>query len=220
MTAARRAHVEAVCVGRAAELTFAGRSERTAIDKRPIDGRIEVGPLGLDGDEQADTLHHGGSDQALYAYGRSDADHWVAALAREIPPGAFGENLRVAGLEVSSALVGERWAIGDEVVVEVTAPRIPCRTFAGFWDVPDLVARFLSAGRPGAYLRVLEPGAVGAGDRIRIVERPGHDLTVADVMRIHTRDRHEAARLLEVDAIAARVRDWAERHLAGSDPAG
>jgi MOSC domain-containing protein YiiM len=214
MTRPRRAHVEAVCVARASDLAFPGRSERTAIDKRPLDARVQVGPLGLDGDEQADVRHHGGPDQALYAYGRSDADHWVAALGRELPPGSFGENLRVAGLEVSAARVGERWAIGDAVVVEVTAPRIPCRTFAGFWDVPDLVPRFVSAGRPGAYLRVLAPGSVGAGDRVRILERPGHELTVADVMRIHTRDRHEAARLLEVDAIAIRVREWAERHLA------
>ncbi len=209
----RSARLDAVCTGRSASAPWLGEGASTAIDKRPLDGTIRVGELGLDGDEQGDTAHHGGRDQALYAYAQEDADHWTAALDREVAPGSFGENLRTSGLEVSTARIGERWRIGRDVEVVVTAPRIPCRTFAGFWDVPDLVARFLSAGRPGAYLRVVAVGEVRAGDRIEVLHRPDHDLTVADVMRIHTRDRHEAPRLLQVEGLAERAHEWAVEHV-------
>jgi MOSC domain-containing protein YiiM len=206
-------HVVAVCTGTATRMDLGNRSVTTAIDKRPVTGPVELGVLGLDGDVIADEQHHGGLDQALYAYGQGDADFWAETLARPMPPGAFGENLRIHGIDASQALIGERWAIGGTVVVEVSSPRIPCRVFATFWDVSDLIARFLSARRPGAYLRVLEPGAVAAGDRVRIVKRPVHDLTVAEVSRIHTVDRGEAARLLEVDGVGERARAWAQEHL-------
>lgn len=212
----RSATVDAVCGGRSIPAPWLGDDASTAIDKRPLDGAVSVGELGLQGDEQADTAHHGGRDQALYAYAQEDADHWIAALDHEATPGSFGENLRTSGLVVSTALIGERWRIGDDVEVVVTAPRIPCRTFAGFWDVPDLVSRFLSAGRPGAYLRVVSGGDIRAGDRIEVRQRPDHDLTVADVMRIVTRDRDEVPRLLKVDGLAERPRKWAVEHAAAS----
>jgi MOSC domain-containing protein YiiM len=191
-----------------------GDDARSGIDKRAVDGVVRIDAFGVEGDEQADAEHHGGLDQAVYVYAQEDADHWVEALRRELPPGIFGENLRTVGVEVSNAVIGERWRVGSDVVVEVTAPRIPCRVFAGFWDVPDLVARFISAGRPGAYLRVLTPGAAKAGDRIEVLVRPDHGLTVADVLRIHTRDRDEAERLLEAESLAERARDWAVERIA------
>jgi MOSC domain-containing protein YiiM len=208
--------VVAVCAGVTAPAPWLGDGEHSGIDKRAIDGPAGVGHLGIEGDEQGDTANHGGRDQALYAYAQEDADHWVAALDRDLPPGRFGENLRTVGIDVSTAPIGTRWRLGSDVEVEVTAPRIPCRTFAGFWDVPDLVSRFLSAGRPGAYLRVLAPGTVHAGDPIEIVDVPDHDVTVADAMRIATRDRHLAARLLEIDGTAERVREWAEKQVAAT----
>jgi MOSC domain-containing protein YiiM len=207
----------AVCAGSAEVLAFAGHRERTAIDKRPRVGRVAVTTLGLDGDTQADRLHHGGVDQALYAYSEQDAAHWEGELGRALPPGRFGENLRVADLDVSAALVGERWAIGPEVEVVVTAPRIPCRTLAGFWDVPDIVERFLAAGRSGAYLRVVRGGTVAAGDPVVVRSRPAHDVTVAEVARIRTRATGEAARLVGLDGLAERVAAWAERHVAVAD---
>jgi MOSC domain-containing protein YiiM len=210
------AELTAVCTGDAEVRVFAGRSERTAIDKRAREGRVAVTPLGLDGDTQADRLHHGGRDQALYAYAEHDAGYWAAELGRDLPPGCFGENLRVAGLDVSEALVGERWALGPQVVVEVTAPRIPCRTFAGFWEVPDLVERFLAAGRLGAYLRVVRGGTVAAGDPVVVRSRPDHDVTVAEVARIRTRATAEAARLVSVDGLAERVATWADRQVAAT----
>jgi MOSC domain-containing protein YiiM len=211
-----RSRLVAVCVGRAAPAPWMGNNATSGIDKREVEGAVRVTRYGVDGDEQADTDHHGGLDQALYAYAAEDADHWVAALGRELPPGSFGENLRMSHLDITAARIGERWRIGSDVEVEVTAPRIPCRVFAGFWDVPDLVARFLSAGRPGAYLRVRTPGEVSAGDRVEVVHRPDHELTVAETLRIMTRDRDEAARLVDLEALAERPRAWARKQVAAA----
>jgi MOSC domain-containing protein YiiM len=210
----RPASLLAVCAGESASLGADRRATTSAIDKRPVAGPVRVDALGLVPDTQVDGAHHGGPDQALYVYAQEDADHWVAALQRDLAPGAFGENLRTCGVEVTGARIGARWRIGT-VEVQVTAPRIPCSTFATFWDVPDLVTRFLSAGRPGAYLRVLVGGTIEAGDDIEVLDVPDHDVTIADALRIHTRDRHEAGRLLAADGLAIRARTWAEDQVAG-----
>ncbi|WP_432890807.1 MOSC domain-containing protein [Kribbella sp. CA-245084] len=151
----------------------------TAIDKRPQPGRIRVGELGLAGDRVCDTKNHGGPDLALYAYAEEDASWWAAQLDRDIPTGLFGENLRTEGLDVNGALLGEVWRIGDEVEVMVRAPRIPCITFQHRMQEPRWVKRFHQAGRPGAYLKVLREGTIGAGDPIEIISRPDHEVTVA-----------------------------------------
>jgi MOSC domain-containing protein YiiM len=160
------------------------QSGRTAIDKRPVGGPVQVGPLGLTGDRVCDTAHHGGPEQAVYAYADEDADWWAEHLQREIPAGLFGENLRTAGVEVTDAEIGERWRVGGAdgsgVLLQVTAPRIPCLTFAARMDEPHWVKRFTRRGAPGAYLAVLEPGAVRAGDPVTVEYRPGHGVTVAD----------------------------------------
>jgi MOSC domain-containing protein YiiM len=151
----------------------------TAIDKRPQPGRVRVGELGLAGDRVCDTQNHGGPDLALYAYAEEDANWWAAQLDRDIPTGLFGENLRTEGLDINGALLGEVWRIGDEVEVMVRAPRIPCITFQHRMQEPHWVKRFHQAGRPGAYLKVLREGTVGAGDPIEIVSRPDHEVTIA-----------------------------------------
>jgi MOSC domain-containing protein YiiM len=140
---------------------------------------LRVRPLGLYGDVQADRKHHGGATKALYAYADEDAKAWADALARDIPPGLFGENLRTGGLDVSGAEIGERWRIGDELVVEVTFPRMPCATFQRRMGERQWVRRFTEAGMPGAYLRVVHSGTIAAGDPIEVVSRPGHGVTVA-----------------------------------------
>lgn len=151
----------------------------TAIDKRPVGKRLRVRPLGLYGDVQADRKHHGGASKALYAYADEDAEFWAGELGREIPAGLFGENLRTAGLDVNGAEIGERWAIGEELVVEVTCPRTPCATFQRRMREPQWVKRFTVAGRPGAYLSVVKSGNVGSGDAVAVVSKPGHGVTVA-----------------------------------------
>lgn len=195
----------------------------TGIDKRPADGPVSVGRLGLRGDTICDTDHHGGSDQAVYAYAEEDAAWWQAELAQELKfalkPGSFGENLTLRGIEVSEAVIGERWQIGG-VVLQVTSPRIPCSTFAGFWQVRQLVKRFTQAGRPGAYLRVLAEGELRAGDPVTVLDRPAHGLTVRETLRALTGDRDLAPKLLTApelpDDVHARVRGW----LAGTAPSG
>ena len=151
----------------------------TAIDKRPVGSRLQVRPLGLFGDVQANRKHHGGASKALYAYAEEDAAIWEQKLGRPIAPGLFGENLRTSGIDVNGAEIGERWAIGDELIVEVTCPRTPCAVFQRRMREPQWVKRFTEEGRPGAYLSVVKSGSVGAGDPVRVASRPGHGVTIA-----------------------------------------
>ncbi|MFB6718593.1 MOSC domain-containing protein [Kribbella sp. NPDC056345] len=185
----------------------------TAIDKRPQAGRVAVGTLGLAGDQVCDTKHHGGPDQALYAYAEEDAGWWAGELSREIPTGLFGENLRTEGLDVNGALIGEVWRIGDEVEVLVRSPRVPCITFQHRMQEPHWVKRFHQAARPGAYLKVLKTGTIGAGDRIEVVSRPDHEVTVAGMFT--GEDSAKMQRMLDSGAdIQDEVRGIAQRIVA------
>lgn len=158
----------------------------TAIGKHPVAGPVLLrapGPVkgesGLEGDTIGDKKNHGGNDQAVYAFAREDLDRWETELTVELPDGAFGENLTTVGIDPNEAQIGERWRVGHEVLLEVTSPRIPCKTFAGRMGVVGWARRFSEAGRPGAYLRVLQPGLVRAGDPISVVHRPDHGVTVS-----------------------------------------
>ncbi|RPF19570.1 MOSC domain-containing protein [Myceligenerans xiligouense] len=160
-------------------LPDAGTVGITAIDKRPVDGRVRARRFGLYADVQADRANHGGHDQAVYAYAEEDAQHWAGELGREVAPGLFGENLRTSGIAVSTAVVGERWRVGT-AVLEVTQPRTPCATFQRRMGEDRWVRRFTEANRTGAYLRVAEAGEVGAGDSIDVVHVPRHGVRIAD----------------------------------------
>jgi MOSC domain-containing protein YiiM len=170
------------------------RVGRSGIDKRPVDGRASVQQLGLDGDAVLDKRDHGGEGQAVYVYGQEDAEWWERELDRELPAGRFGENLRTAGVDLTGALLGEQWRIGT-ALFEVTAPRIPCNTFARFWGVPQLVKRFTARGTTGAYLRVLETGDVGAGDAVEVVARPDHGITTGRAFRLLTTEQADLPEL-------------------------
>ncbi|MEU5719497.1 MOSC domain-containing protein [Streptomyces sp. NPDC020403] len=169
----------------------------TGIDKRPADGPVLVtdpgskgrGGSGLAGDTVCDLRHHGGSDQAVYAFAREELDAWEAELGRPLPNGTFGENLTTLGLSVSSARIGERWRIGGGAVLEVTSGRIPCRTFAGHLGEKGWVKRFTLTGATGAYLRVVEPGTIRGGDPVEVVHRPAHEVTAALQFRAVTTER-------------------------------
>lgn len=151
----------------------------TAIDKRPVEGPVRVRRLGLHADLQADRANHGGEDQAVYAYGQDDAEWWAEQLGYAVVPGLFGENLRVRGVPVTAAVVGERWAVGT-ALLEVTQPRTPCSTFARRLGEQGWVKRFTTANRTGAYLRVLKPGELRTGDAVNVCYRPEHGVTLAD----------------------------------------
>jgi MOSC domain-containing protein YiiM len=161
--------------------------------RAPADGEV-----GLVGDQVVDVRHHGGRDQAVYAYAVEDRDWWAAELGRELGPGSFGQNLDTEGVDVTGAVIGERWQVGtDGVVLEVSSPRIPCRTFQGFMDEPHWIKRFTEHGAPGAYLRVVSPGSVGAGDTLTVVGRPDHGVTIGDVFRLRDTDPDRLRRLLD-----------------------
>jgi MOSC domain-containing protein YiiM len=176
----------------------------TGIDKQPVDRPVRVtapgpkgvGASGLAGDAVCDTRHHGGDDQAVYAVAREDLDSWERELGRPLAGGAFGENLTTQGLDVSGARIGERWRIGAELILEVTCGRIPCHLFQAHLGEKGWVKRFTEKGAPGAYLRVVEPGEIRAGDSIEIVHRPDHDVTVALQFRAVTTGRELLPRLL------------------------
>lgn len=181
----------------------------TGIDKRPVDGSVRVrapgprgkGGSGLVGDQIGDLRHHGGDDQAVYAYAREDLDDWAGELGRELPNGCFGENLTTAGIDLAAALIGERWRIGADLVLEVSTPRIPCRTFAGWLGERGWIKRFTERARSGTYLRVIEPGRVRAGDPIEVIDLPDHDVTTELVFRALTRQPELLPRLLAADAL-------------------
>lgn len=173
----------AICVVHAVLPRPGQDSGVTAIDKRPVAGRVEIGESGLHGDTQCDRDHHGGRFQAVYAYADEDARWWATELDRQIPPGLFGENLRVSGIDVSGAEIGQRWRIGDDgggVLVEVTGHRTPCATFQNRMGEQRWVRRFTERRAPGAYLRVITPGTISAGDAVTVLAGPGHGVTVAD----------------------------------------
>jgi MOSC domain-containing protein YiiM len=200
--------VQSVNVGAAAPNPYK-QVRSTGIGKQPVQAPVTVrdpGPKrtglgsGLVGDFIGDVVNHGGSDQAVYAFGREDLDDWQTRLARPLPNGFFGENLTTSGLDVNGARVGEQWSIGDTVVLQVTSPRIPCATFRGWVGEVGWLKTFTALARPGAYLRVVTPGAVRAGDRIEVRHRPAHGVTIALMFRAFTTEPELAGELLAAGA--------------------
>ena len=210
--ATRLGAVVSVNVGRSRRVAWRGQTVTSAIWKSPVRGRVAVGGVNLAGDEQADRSVHGGHDKAVYAYAAGDYRFWQAELGRELAPGSFGENLTADGPDLADAVVGDRWQVGSSLL-EVCQPRIPCYKLGIRMDDPDFPRRFAAAGRPGAYLRILVPGEVGAGDPIHLVHRPGHGLTVGTVARAYHADHRLIPTLLDVPELPDRWRDWAAEHL-------
>jgi MOSC domain-containing protein YiiM len=202
-----------VNVGTPAQISVRrGRPFMSAIGKHPVTGRVRVEGVNVAGDDQADRRVHGGPDKAVYAYASEDAAWWAEQLGREVPPGMFGENLTTAGVDVSGAVVGERWRVGS-VVFEVSQPRLPCSKLAIRFGDPLMVRRFGEASRPGAYLRIVEEGELGAGDAIELLSRPEHGVTVALVSAAIVLDeslRLQAASAPELaESLAAYLREAA-----------
>jgi MOSC domain-containing protein YiiM len=192
---------------------WTGRKKRSGIGKRPVTDRLSTGAHRLDGDNICDRHNHGGPDQAAYAYAVEDIEWWSDQLGRSLGPGALGENLTTAGVDVTGAIIGERWAVGT-AVLEVSVPRIPCRVFQEFWQVPNLIKWFTSVGRPGAYLRIWTPGELGAGDSISVVHRPEHGVTISETFRALTGDRSLAHRLLQAPQLPAQAHESARTWLS------
>lgn len=199
-------------------------ARRTGIDKAATPDAVMVrapGPMrsglgsGLVGDTIGNQKLHGGDDQAVYVYAREDLDEWAARLERPLTDGMFGENLTTSGVDVTGALIGERWRVGTGgLLLEVSAPRTPCRTFSAFLDIAGWIKTFTDAGKPGAYLRVISPGTVRAGDEIVVEDRPDHEVTIALVFRARMTDPSLLPRLRAADALSDELKAYVAKKTA------
>lgn len=211
MTQASR--VLSVNVASPREFEFQGKPATSSIWKKPVEGPVAARGVNLEGDDQADREVHGGPDKAIYSYSIEDIRFWEGELKRPLPLSAFGENLTTSGIDVSGALIGERWEIGT-TLLEVSEPRAPCWKLGVKMDDPAFPRKFTKAGRPGAYLRIVREGVLAAGDSIRVVDRPRHGMGIGDVFRIYTREREKAGLLVEVPELSEDWKEWARRQQA------
>ncbi|WP_067495783.1 MOSC domain-containing protein [Actinoplanes sp. TFC3] len=197
----------------------------TGINKQPVSHPVAVsapGPKGsqppqrasgLAGDQIFDLANHGGDDQAVYAYAREDYDWWEKELDRPLPSGIFGENLTTSGVELTGAEIGETWQVGDTLVLQTTFGRIPCATFQAKMGEPRWVKRFTDVNRTGVYLRVVTPGYVQTGDRVRILDRPGHGVTTRDGFHAWLHEPAQLASYLELDGFSENLKAEIRRRL-------
>ena len=194
---------------------WTGSEGRTGIDKEPVSGAIELKDDSVAGDSVIDRKAHGGYDKAVYAYAIEDAKWWEGVIGRELRNGSFGENLTVQGIDLNASLIGERWSVGS-VVLEVSEPRIPCRVFAGFWDRPTLIKEFTDAKRSGTYLRIIEAGRISAGDEIKVISKPDHEISVLDIFEAKAGNREKIQEIVKVTELSAKYLEWAKKVAIGS----
>jgi MOSC domain-containing protein YiiM len=182
-----------VNVGLPRELGWKGKSVRTAIFKEPVQGRLMLRKLNLDGDRQADLSVHGGADKAVYAYSAGHYDYWRRELAvMELPFGMFGENFTTEDLAEEKVNIGDRFRIGTAELV-VTQPRLPCYKLGLKFGRDDMVKRFLASGRTGFYFSVSREGEVGTGDEITLIGRDKNNVAVPDITRLYVSKRYSPA---------------------------
>lgn len=206
--------IESVNIGQAETVSHGNKSMESGICKHPVEGAVTLAAQGIPGDAIVNTRHHGGVDQAVYAYSSDDYDWWAQETGREFPPGIFGENLTIRGLPTDMH-VGDRLLIGA-VLLEATSPRIPCDTLGTRLQDRGFGVAFRKAERPGIYFRVLNEGEVMAGDTAIYVESAEHGVTILDLFRYKYRLTHEADDLRRcLDApLAERMRADIESKLA------
>jgi MOSC domain-containing protein YiiM len=199
-----------VCVGVPREVDWKGKPVATGIFKQPVDGRLMMRSLNLDGDRQADLTVHGGAEKAVYAYPMEHYAYWRQEFPNdELPWGAFGENLTVEGLLESEVNIGDRFRIGTAEVM-VTQPRFPCFKLNLKFGRDDMVKRFLNSRLSGIYFSVVQEGEIGAGDAITLVSRDENNVTVADIVQIYVREASDdlVRRAIQVPALAADLRTY------------
>ena len=208
--------LESINSGQAETISHGRKSHTTGICKQAVRGAAFLDEAGLRGDVIVDTEHHGGADQAIYAYSADDYRWWANETGKDYPPGLFGENLTISGMP-SDMNVGDRLLIG-EVVLEATAPRIPCATFATRMQDSGNGLAFRQAERPGVYFRVLNSGQVSAGDTVTLVENESDTVSIIELFRFYYALRHDQAtleRYLEAP-LAIRFRHKVEKLLASA----
>lgn len=207
------AFLVSVHIGRPRAVPGARGSVTTAIWKDPVEGRVAVRGVNLAGDEQADLSVHGGPDKAVYAYALEEVRDWQSELGRELGEAAFGQNLTTQGVDVSGAVIGERWRVGT-ALLEIAQPRQPCFKLGLRIGEPRFVRRFVQASRPGSYLRIIEEGDLGAGDPIAIVHRPDHGITSRMVFDAILRDSSLIPLVVEARQLPSELRSWLAQRIA------
>lgn len=206
--------IQAVNVGKARQFDGPNFKGRTGIFKTPAEGPVQIGELGLEGDDIVDGEHHGGPDQAVYLYRQEDYDWWSATLATTLEAGTFGENLTLSGLPDADMAVGARLRF-EQVVLEVSAPRIPCSTLAQRMGGPKFAKQFIQAARPGFYCRVIKTGSIGAGESFSLDTSTASNVSIVEIFRADSRKltRAELERYLAAP-IDIRTRSKWEQTLA------
>ncbi len=206
-----QSEVVSVNVSTTRTIEYNGKLVETGIFKEPVAGRVALHGVNLVGDDQADRTVHGGPEQVVYAYSVEDYEWWQPLVEASLAPGKFGENLTTRGIDVSGALVGERWRVGS-TVLQVTGPRVPCSKLAMTMEDPQFIKKFAQALRPGAYFSVVSEGDIAAGDSIEIIVRPHHHLTVAEMAKIFLFERSRLRELLVVPELTNDWRNWIASH--------
>jgi MOSC domain-containing protein YiiM len=197
-------------VGRPRLAVWNGQTVSTGIYKTPVEGRIMLRTLNLDGDRQADLTVHGGLEKAAYAYPSEHYGFWRGELPEmELPWGMFGENFTTEGLDETTVNIGDRFRLGSAEVT-VTQPRLPCYKLGIKFGRADILKRFLASGRTGFYFSVQREGEVGAGDEIELIGRDEHNVTVADIVRLYVRDKDDVETLRRAVAVEALTESWRE----------
>ncbi len=205
-----------VNVGLPREVIWKARKVKTGIFKDPIEGRVMVRRLNVDGDRQADLSVHGGPDKAVYGYPAEHYDYWRHELpGMKLPWGIFGENLTTEGLNEEDVNIGDRFRVGSSVLM-VTQPRMPCYKLQVGFGRDDIVKRFLRSGRPGFYFSVLEEGEISAGDEIELLSRDQNNITIADITRLYVSEKNNLELLhsaVEVEALPESWRAYFQRQI-------
>lgn len=200
-----------VSTGLPRETTWHGRTVTTGIFKRPVEGRVALRKLNLDGDRQADLTVHGGEYKAVYCYPIEHYDSWKRELpGRELPTAIFGENFTTAGLLEDSIHLGDQFSIGSAGVI-VTQPRLPCYKLGVRFQSDDMVKRFLASGRTGFYFAVTQEGEVGAGDEIKLIARDPNGVPVSEITRLYIAKRYgddEVSSIRRALRVAALPESW------------
>jgi len=193
------------------DVTWHGKNVTTAIYKQPVEGRVALRKLNLDGDRQADLRVHGGEHKAVYCYPIEHYDYWAKELSgRALPMAIFGENFTTNGLQEDTCYVGDQLSVGSAEVV-VTQPRLPCYKLGLRFQSDDMVKRFLASGRTGFYLAVTREGQVGAGDEIQVVARDPNAVPLSEITRLYVTKRYgedDLAWLRRALQVAALPESW------------
>jgi MOSC domain-containing protein YiiM len=195
-------------VGRPRLVVWEGQAVSTGIYKTPVDGRVMLHTLNLEGDRQADLTVHGGPTKAVYVYPVEHYSYWRDKLPdMELPWGMFGENLTTEGLDESTVNIGDRFSLGTAEVM-VTEPRMPCYKLGIKFGRMDILRSFLASGRTGFYFSVDREGEVGAGDKIELLMRDKNNVTVADITRLYARDKGDFETMRRAITVEALPEKW------------